>query len=77
MKFEYDEIADAVYVTLCDEPFAYTKSVDDMRNIDYSASHKPIGIEWLCVSSGIDLSGIPESDAIGKLLFDKSFKVYA
>jgi len=77
MKIEYDEIADAVYVRLLDEPVAYTKALDDLRNIDYSGKHVPVGIEWLCVSEGIDLSGIPQADRIGELLFGRSFKVYA
>jgi len=77
MKVQYDEVADALYVTLSDDAWAYTRNLDDTRNIDYSVKGQPIGVEWLCVTSGIDLSGVPQADAIGKLLHEKSFKVYA
>ena len=77
MNLEYDQKADAVYVRLLNEPVAYTKSLDEARNVDYSATDEPVGVEWMCVSEGIDLSGIPQADRISDLLFGKSFKVFA
>ena len=77
MKIEHDSVADALYITLLDEPCAYTKTIDDVRLIDYSVGHEPIGIELLCVSEGIDLTGIPHADEISVALAGRSFKIYA
>jgi uncharacterized protein YuzE len=68
MKIQYDKAADALYIALLDKPWAYTKTLDDARNVDYSAGHEVIGVELLCVSAGVDLSDIPQADQIEKAL---------
>ena len=77
MKIEYDETADALHITLRDQPWASSRALDDTRNIDYSATGEVIGVELLCASHGVDLSGVPESNRIEKALLGRSFKVYA
>jgi hypothetical protein len=38
---------------------------------------KPIGVELLCVSEGVDLPNLPEQGAISKLLAKHHIKVLA
>jgi len=56
---KYSPTADAIYVYLSDQPVAYNRELDDHRLIDYSANGAVVGIEFLGVSGGIDLSNIP------------------
>ena len=50
MKLEYDEQADAIYITLKDDPVASTREVDENIVIDVGADGKMVGIELLFVS---------------------------
>jgi len=59
MTIKYDEQADAIYIYLTNQPYAYGNDLDETRRIDYSSDGKPRGIELLCVSQGIDLEGLP------------------
>lgn len=76
MRLEYDPQADAVYIYLTDKQYAYGKDLDDQRRIDYADDNTPIGIELLCVSNGVNLSDLPYSQEIGKLLAEKAIKTY-
>jgi uncharacterized protein YuzE len=64
MHITYDRQADAVYIRLRDEPYAYGRDLDESRRIDDAAENHPIGIEFLDVSTGVDLRGLPESQEI-------------
>jgi uncharacterized protein YuzE len=72
MLVSYDPEADAVYVSLrplaVDEAVHRTVELDEQRNIDYDANGEPVGVEFLWVSDGIDLAGVPRSDEIRDLL---------
>ena len=50
MKFEYDEQADAIYITMRDDAIASTREVDENVVIDVGADGKMVGIELLFVS---------------------------
>ena len=50
MKFEYDEQADAIYITMRDDAIASTREVDENIVIDVGADGKMVGIELLFVS---------------------------
>jgi uncharacterized protein YuzE len=76
MRLEYDPQADAVYIYLTDKRYAYGKDLDDQRRIDYADDNTPMGIELLCVSNGVNLSDLPHSQEIGKLLAEKAIKTY-
>ena len=77
MNIKYDREADAIYVRLTpDKQYAYGKDLDDERRIDYAADRTPIGVELLCVSQGVNLSGLPEWDQIAKLLAQDNINVY-
>jgi uncharacterized protein YuzE len=70
-EVRYDEEADALYVQLNDLPSARTTAVDDLRLIDYSADGRVVGVEFLQVSGGIDLSTLPFMHKIEKLIRDR------
>jgi len=77
MKLDYDQDADAMYVTLRNLPYGYGEDIDHERRVDYAADGKPIGIELLCVSRGVNLDDLPERLAVGRLLQVANIKVYA
>jgi len=56
----YDSDADAAYVWLRDAPWSHMEIVDDYRNIDYAIDGAPVGVEFLYVSKGVNLAGLPE-----------------
>lgn len=76
---EYDEEADVLYVTLLDAEVDDTVELDDMRMVDYSADRRVVGVEFVSPSAGIDLTDIPFSELVEKLigLAGYSFKVLA
>jgi len=63
---EFSPEADAVYVYLGDEAVASTEQLDDHRMVDYSADGKVVGVEFLGVSAGVDLSDIPCRESVEK-----------
>lgn len=77
MRIKYDRAADAVYIYLSDEPYAYGKELDNERRIDYSADDIPIGIELLSVSNGVNPEDLPEQDEIIEILEKSNIKVFA
>ena len=77
MELKYDRIADAIYIKLSNMPYAYGKDLDDLRRIDYDADGNPRGIELLCVSEGVDVIDLPNSEEIARMLVDKRIKVLA
>jgi uncharacterized protein YuzE len=68
MRVTYDREADAIYVWLRDVPYAYGRNLDESRRVDYAADHHPIGIEFLDVSQGVDLRGLPDAKTIASEL---------
>ena len=64
----YDAEADAVYVRLNDGRYERTEELDDCRNIDYDADGRAIGVEFLYVSMGVDLSDVPQAAAVAEAL---------
>ncbi len=77
MRVEHDEQADAIYIRLRDAPYVYGKVLDDDRNIDYGADNRPIGVELLNVSLGVNPDDLPERDDIVRALGDRHVKVLA
>lgn len=56
---QYDSEADAIYVHLRDAQVARSHTVDDFRIIDYSKDGGVVGVEFLGIGGGVDLSDIP------------------
>jgi len=77
LRIEHDVQANALYVYLRDAPYAYGKSLDDARHIDYGADDQPIGVEFLNVSRGVNVDGVPEQRRIGRALEEYNIKVFA
>lgn len=70
---------DAIYFTLSDEPFAYGKDLRDKTHLNFSVDGEVIGVEFLSISDGVDLSDIPEKVkyAISPVLEERGVKLYA
>ena len=77
MRVEYDKEADAIYIYLGDAPYSHGKNLDNERRIDYDANGIPIGVELLCVSEGVDVIDLPNSEEIAQVLENKRIKVLA
>lgn len=77
MKVKYDKKADAIYIYLSNEPYAYGKNLDHERRIDYDANDEPIGIELLCVSDGVITDDLPNRAEVERALDDRGIKVFA
>jgi len=77
IDLQYDEEADAIYIRLSDKGYSYGEELDRERRIDYAADGTAIGVELLCVSTGVDLRDLPEQKTIAKLLAEHRVKVLA
>lgn len=77
IKLELDLGADAAYVVLSGEDVASTRKVDPNRLIDVDARGKIIGIEFLHVSGGVDLKGLPYRDELHHLFDEHHIKQFA
>ncbi|MBI4504777.1 MAG: DUF2283 domain-containing protein [Chloroflexi bacterium] len=77
MRLEYDRDADAIYIWLREVPYAYGEDLDHARRVDYGHDGRPIGVELLGVSRGVNLDDLPEAAAIARLLQSQSIKVFA
>jgi uncharacterized protein YuzE len=77
MEIRYDKKADAVYILFNNEPYSYGEDLDEERRVDYNADGKPIGVELLCVSTGVLTDDLPNRAEIERALGDRGIKVYA
>ncbi len=77
MKLEYDKEANAIYIYIKKAPYSYGENLDIERRIDYDADGNPIGIELLCVSTGVNTDNLPYKTEVEKLLGDRGIKIYA
>ena len=71
LRVEHDPDADAVYVYLASDPetrVADTRELDASRMVDYAADGSVIGIEFLWVSEGVLLDGVPRAAAVAQAL---------
>ena len=64
----HDPDADAIYVSLKEGDAVRSKALDDLRIIDYSRDGAVIGVEFIGVSGGIDLSDLPFSAEVEELI---------
>ena len=67
MQVRYDTEADAIYVSLREhDGQVRSRNAGDWRRVVDDG--EPVGVELLAVSTGLDLGGLPEADAIGAAL---------
>ncbi len=60
----YSEEGDIVYIRISDKEVAHTKTIDDLRIVDYDADWNIVGVELIGASDGMDLRGLPEQARI-------------
>lgn len=77
IEYRHDEEADAVYIRISEKPYAYGEELDPERRVDYAADGSPVGIELLCVSTGVDVRDLPEQDEVAKVLASHRIKLLA
>jgi uncharacterized protein YuzE len=77
LEYKYDREADAIYITLRSDQYAYGKDLDDDRRIDYASNQQPIGIELLSVSRGVNLHNVPFTDSVLEILDSEGIKSYS
>jgi uncharacterized protein YuzE len=71
LKVEHDPEADAAYVYLSagqDKRYGSTQRLDDFRVVDVAPDGAPIGVDFMVVSRGVDLRGLPDPEAIAAAL---------
>ena len=70
---------DAIYLQLLDTEYGGGREVDDRRHIDLAKDGNVLGIEFLSVSDGVDLDGLPEEllPEISRLLEPAGVKINA
>jgi uncharacterized protein YuzE len=75
MRIEYDPKADTVYVKLREGAEVYGEDIDSNRGIDYDAEDRPVGVEFLNVSGGVDVDDLPEQQELARLLAARHIRV--
>jgi hypothetical protein len=72
IEFRHSLHADALYVRFADRPVAYTEDISRNgyyeRGVDYADDDTPVGVEFLGVSRGVDLTDVPRAAEIAAML---------
>jgi uncharacterized protein YuzE len=77
MTVELDTKADAAYARAADRPVASTKELDPQRVVDYDSDGEIVGIEFLTVSRGVDLTDLPYRDELSRFFDEHHIRVFA
>ncbi|HEY8694405.1 MAG TPA: DUF2283 domain-containing protein [Chloroflexota bacterium] len=75
MRVEHDPDADALYVHLSNGEYHHGEDLDAERRVDFAANGGAVGIEFLNVSRGIDLRGVPAQAEVARALEKLGLKV--
>ena len=79
IQIQHDQSVDALYIEFNVRLVAYTDDISRHgyyeRGIDYAADGTPVGVEFLNVSRGVDLTGVPHADEIARLLSEHNFRI--
>ena len=76
MRLEYDSEADAAYVWLREDiERAFGLDLDNSRYVDFGPDQRPIGVELLHVSRGVDTAGLPAREQVEVLLRRNQIRV--
>ena len=59
-QIQLDPNAGSLYIRLNHSPVHHTREFGDFRMVDYDAQGRIVGVEFLQIRGGIDLSGLPE-----------------
>jgi uncharacterized protein YuzE len=63
MQTQYFRDSDILYIRLRDTRRYSTRAIDDRRLLDLDEAGEVVGIEFLVVSEGVDLTGLPENES--------------
>ena len=74
-RVEHSEGADAIYIQFAEVAVQRTEALDDRRMLDWAADGTLLGIEFLDVSGGIDLTGISQRQQLEPLLHEFGFPI--
>ncbi len=81
MDFRYSPTADALYTRFNDRRIAYTDNISRHgyyeRGVDYADDDTPVGVEFLNVSRGVDLTDVPHAEEIAHLLRERQIRELA
>lgn len=79
MRVTFYPDEDALYIGISEKEFSYGKDLDEFKHLNFSEDHEVIGVEFLSVSHGVDLSNIPEDlkAAIEPILAERDVKLFA
>ena len=77
MQLEIDRRANAAYVTISDADVAETRELDPYRRLDVDGLGKVIGIEFLSISRGVDLSELPHRPHLERLFNEHHIPIFA
>ena len=77
LGFNHDPESDAVYLRLRETEYGEGRELDDAKHIDLDVEGNVLGIEFLYVSGGVDLEGIPVEilPEVNQLLQQEKIKV--
>ena len=77
LRVETSPISDAVYIELSEGPISHTEELDDDRLLDHGLDpDRIVGIDLVSVSKGVKLDGLPEVEAVRKILVGLGLEVY-
>lgn len=68
-RYRYDPKYDVLYIRLGKGKVARTEMLgpDELRQVDYDALGRPVGVELFAAKKGILLDGLPEPRAIAEV----------
>jgi uncharacterized protein YuzE len=77
IKLELNRDVNAAYVVLSDDEVRKTKKLDQSRLLDLDAQGEVVGIEFLNISAGANLSDLPRGEELRKLFGEHHITQFA
>jgi uncharacterized protein YuzE len=75
--FEMDPFADAVYIEVEYERVARTVELDPQRILNYNEHGEVVGMEFLGVRRGVNLSNLPYRDELARYFGEHQIHIVA
>ena len=77
IKLELSRDTNAAYAVLSDDEVKKTKKLDQYRLLDLDAEGEVVGIEFLNISAGVNLSDLPRGEELRKLFGEHHITQFA
>ena len=71
----HDKDSNAIYIRFATGRYHHGNDLDPERRIDFDENGNPLGVELLCVSTGVDLTRLPEPSRLAKMLASRGVKI--